>query len=319
MKRNLPSRLAALLVAMATAPAIPAQTAPTVRAPVAPTQTAPSAGDRDAAVVLSPFEVKETSETGYAVTDSNSALKIAVDTKDLPFTLSIISADLLRDFAALNEIEGLRLNAGVNPVENFITKSQNRPFIRGTSSVRVYADGLFLNSLITPTIAVDRIEVLKGTSGNLFGLGEPGGTLNYVYKPALAAAKGSVTAGVGSWGEKFAQLDLGGPLSSNGKLTSRVGLGYQTGNAYTDYTQFEFREFYGRIRYAFTPDTTLPPRRARAGQQGVSPDFPHRFDDRRGQATEEHLFTGRGLQSDQPDFRLCEPRHHVSAADLRAP
>jgi len=220
-------------------------------------QNPPSRDPRNEAVVLSPFEVRSTSDSGYTVTDSNSALKIAVDTKDLPFSLSVLSADLIRDFAAMNEIEALRLNAGVNATENFIAKSQNRPFIRGTSSVRVYADGLFMNSLQTPGIAIDRVEVLKGTSGSLFGLGEPGGTLNYVFKPALAKARGSVTAGIGSWGERFSDVDIGGPVSSDSKLTSRIALRYQSGDAYTEYTGFETRELYARLRYAFRPDTTL--------------------------------------------------------------
>ena len=42
------------------------------------------------AIVLSPFEVHSTSDSGYTVTDSNSALKIAVDTKDLPFSLRVL-------------------------------------------------------------------------------------------------------------------------------------------------------------------------------------------------------------------------------------
>jgi outer membrane receptor for ferric coprogen and ferric-rhodotorulic acid len=252
----------ALALCFAWIPSAGAQQAPTAKV---------SPKSQDAAIALAPFEVKTTADTGYNVTDSNSALKMAVDTKDLPFSLSVLSADLLRDFAAFNETEGLRLNAGINPVENFIAKSQNRPYIRGTSSVRVYADGLFLNSLVTPNIAIDRVEVLKGTSGNLFGIGEPGGTLNYVYKPALAKAKVSLNAGLGSWAERFAQLDLGGPLAADGKLTARFGIGYQTGEAFNVYTKFETKEFYARLRYAFTPDTTLQLTLAQSDRHTDSP------------------------------------------------
>lgn len=243
----------------------------TAEAQQAPTTTKVVPKSKDEPIALAPFEVKTTADAGYNVTDSNSALKMAVDTKDLPFSLSVLSADLLRDFATFNETEGLRLNAGINPVENFITKSQNRPYIRGTSSVRVYADGLFLNSLVTPNIAIDRVEVLKGTSGNLFGLGEPGGTLNYVYKPALAKAKVSLNFGIGSWAEKFTQLDLGGPLAANGKLTARFGIGYQSGEAYNVYTKFETKEFYARLRYAFTPDTTFQLTLAQSDRHTDSP------------------------------------------------
>jgi outer membrane receptor for ferric coprogen and ferric-rhodotorulic acid len=223
------------------------------------------------ALVLSPFEVQATADAGYEVGESNSALKITVETKNLPFSLSVLSADLMRDFSTMNEVEALRLNAGVNATENLITKSQNRPYIRGTSSVRVYADGLFLNSLITPNVAVDRVEILKGASGNLFGLGEPGGTLNYVYKPALAKPRGSLGAGVGSWGERFAQVDMGGPLTGDGKLTTRFAASYQTGDAFTDYTQTEFREYYARLRYAFRPKTTLQATIAHSNRNTVSP------------------------------------------------
>jgi hypothetical protein len=64
---KLPSKLAILASWLVAGATVNAQTA--------------SKSTRDETVLLSPFEVRSTSDSGYNVTDTNSALKIAVDAK----------------------------------------------------------------------------------------------------------------------------------------------------------------------------------------------------------------------------------------------
>lgn len=77
--------------------------------------------------------------------------------------------------------------------------------------VGVYLDGVYLgrqHGLNTGLMDVERIEVLKGPQGTLFGRNTEGGAINIVSRAPTGEFGGRVTAGVGNYGSYHGALHL---------------------------------------------------------------------------------------------------------------
>lgn len=83
---------------------------------------------------------------------------------------------------------------------------------------------------------VERIEVIKGPSGTLFGssLISYGGLINTVTKKPHANFDGEVTYIAGSFGLNRVTADVNIPLTKNGDVAARVNTAYQTENSFQD-------------------------------------------------------------------------------------
>jgi iron complex outermembrane receptor protein len=84
--------------------------------------------------------------------------------------------------------------------------------------VGVYIDGVYLGrsqGLNNALFDVQRIEVLRGPQGTLFGRNTEGGALSIVTKAPTSEFGGRVTAGVGNFGEYNAEAHIDLPAFSN--------------------------------------------------------------------------------------------------------
>jgi len=100
--------------------------------------------------------------------------------------------------------------------------------VRGTEP-SVYLDGLQQNSAgwYTSTTRPDpytleRIEVLRGPAGMLFGAGTAAGVVNMVSKRPQLETQREIGVQFGSWGRKQIQADLTGALTADGQWSYRL-------------------------------------------------------------------------------------------------
>jgi len=124
-----------------------------------------------------------------------TARKRAESLQDVPFAISARTGDVLRDAGATNVEEVSRTIAGFT-VQN-LGPGQSQVAIRGVSAgktdrdlpgvkeqVGVYMDESVISlSLFTPDLELydlNRVEVLRGPQGTLFGSGSLGGTVRYI-------------------------------------------------------------------------------------------------------------------------------------------
>ena len=120
-------------------------------------------------------------------------------------------------------------------------------FLRGMSSVNsaVFIDGVraptdrigFFNFADIPLNIIDRIEIVRGNLGSLYGESAIGGTVNIFTRRNLGKPDGSATLTVGSRNTKGVAVNYGGELSDyrfhvdvstleTDGFSSRVGSGY---------------------------------------------------------------------------------------------
>jgi len=107
---------------------------------------------------------------------------------------------------------------------------QNLIFIRGIGTdivgsgvedaVAVYIDGVYQSRSAATAmqfIDVDRVEVLKGPQGILYGRNATGGAINIISKAPSAEKSAQFDVGAGSYNQQIVRGTVSGPLSGGGE------------------------------------------------------------------------------------------------------
>lgn len=155
---------------------------------------------------------------------------------ETPFSMNIIPAELVQNRIASSADDLFRINPVVqlsNPQSRFYSGAILRGFpINQVNKV----DGLSNTSFTGIDIEdKERIEVMTGLSGFLYGAGNVGGTVNYVLKRPTREPLARFILNNNS-GENFSlQADLGGPIDSEGKVRYRFNALTQDGDTAVDY------------------------------------------------------------------------------------
>jgi iron complex outermembrane receptor protein len=145
-----------------------------------------------------------------------------VSVLDTPVAVTALTGELREKLAITNQ-QDLAL---FTPSFSF-SDSPNRVSIRGFGrlnntpgndpGVATYEDGFYTSetaSLATSSISTDRIEVLRGPQGTLYGRNSIGGAANVISKRPGSVWEGEVRFGTNDYGLKQVEASYGGPLSS---------------------------------------------------------------------------------------------------------
>ena len=158
------------------------------------------------------------------VTGLRQAYRGAFETRDIPQSIAVISSKTLDDNAIFRLTQALDLNASVARQNNF-GGLWDAYAVRGFGGDENLPSGYLVNGFNggrgfggpRDVAGVEKIEILKGPNGALFGRGEPGGTVNLVTKRAqFGTTGGSASASFGSYGAVRGEADLNLGLGSNG-------------------------------------------------------------------------------------------------------
>lgn len=205
-----------------------------------------------------------------------TAQKRAQNTIDVPISLAAIGSEQLDTL----QISELRDFVGQVPnlvVNNFNARSDTvRLFIRGIGqndvtltqdpSVALYSDGVYIGTTVGAGFESDdleRIEVLRGPQGTLYGRNATGGAVNLISaKPQTDGFHAKGTIGYGNYDARRATLMLNVPIGEkaairlNGLRTKRDGLQENTGIG-RDFAEQNNTAFRGAIRVKPTDALTI--------------------------------------------------------------
>jgi outer membrane receptor protein involved in Fe transport len=173
-------------------------------------QTAPAASET---IELSKFEVSAKANRGYVTTSSMSASRIAVPITELPASVVVINEKLIADTVAVELRDTLSLVSGIQ--QSAPPQGSNEISMRGYTMTGAQRDGVTDYLMSTGSEAsggfdyalAERLEIVKGPSGVLYGAHNPGGILNIVSKRPLYQPQTKITAMAGSYGSYRAELD----------------------------------------------------------------------------------------------------------------
>ena len=181
----------------------------------------------------------------YRVPNSSTATGTNTPILETPFSVQVITPDIIRDQQIIQVKDALVNVSGVTFGGDVQGRSGNTFSIRGFTGAPVLLDGFrrFGSSgegSSQPNFEVanlERIEVLKGPASILYGAIEPGGLINLVSKKPLATPFYEVELQGGSRNFIRPRFDISGNLSDDGKVLYRVNGLFQNFNAFQNYTQ----------------------------------------------------------------------------------
>lgn len=187
------------------------------------------------ALELSPFEVSAKANRGYMTTSALSASRIAVPITELNSSIVVINEKLIEDTMATSMRDTFNMVSGVTHGNSGTgSQSQNQISMRGYTLSGTQRDGVS-DVLVTVSggfdyALFDRVEIVKGPSGVLYGTHSPGGIINLISKRPLYEPRTKVSASYGSFSAYRFDLDHSGVAGDKKQFGYRVSLA----NADTD-------------------------------------------------------------------------------------
>ncbi len=145
---------------------------------------------------------------------------------DVPMSITAITGDQLaergiEDVGDLQKVvSGFRYTESYTgtPVYYIRGVGFNEASLGALPNVAVYVDEVPVTfPVMTGGVALDleRVEVLKGPQGTLFGQSSTGGAVNYIAAKPTSTFKSAITVGYGSFDDKTVEGYINGPLAEN--------------------------------------------------------------------------------------------------------
>lgn len=186
---------------------------------------------------------------GYNAKKSRTATKTDTLLLDVPQAIAVVTQDQIKDQSIQSVSEAVRYVPGVQAIQG----EGNRDAIvfRGNATTGdFFIDGIRDDvQTYRDLYNTDRIEVLKGPSGMIFGRGGAGGVVNRVSKQAGWDPIKQLSISYGAYDQKRISADFGQAI--NEEIAFRINAVYEKSGSYRDGVGIE--------RYGVTPTFTIIP------------------------------------------------------------
>ena len=165
--------------------------------------------------------------------------KAPIDPMDLPQSMSVVNASLMRNQQAqrlsdvIKNVNGVYLaGARASTQETFYARGYN------LGANNIFKNGTRINSGAMPEVSsLEKVEVLKGSAAILYGNVAPGGIINLVTKQPKFNWGGEVAMRAGSYGLYKPAIDVYGPVTGN--IAFRINGTYESAESFRDVVSSE--------------------------------------------------------------------------------
>ncbi len=168
--------------------------------------------------------VVEGREFGYKADTNSTAMRMEMTQLETPGQVAVIDETVIDEQRASTLGEVLRNDASVSA--GGTSRNRERFSLRGfelSSSDGFLRDGRqHWSHYRQPIELLERVEVLKGPSGLLYGKSEPGGLVNMVSKKPTTQTQASLSQDLGSNDHSRTVLDVSGALNDAETLRARA-------------------------------------------------------------------------------------------------
>ncbi|MDH0894079.1 MULTISPECIES: TonB-dependent siderophore receptor [unclassified Pseudomonas] len=197
----------------------------------------------------------------YGTGSTSSSTRLNLAPRETPQSITVVTRQRIEDQKLDNLPDALDATTGV------IVK----PFSMGADAPQVWARGSTINNFqidgvptssslanyLQSTIAYDRIEVVRGATGMMNGVGSPSATINMIRKRPTFDPQVSVSVEAGTWDRYGTGIDISGSLTESGNIRGRLAADYKTQHAWTDNYEQENTALYGIGEIDLTENTLL--------------------------------------------------------------
>jgi iron complex outermembrane recepter protein len=215
-------------------------------------------------------QVDEDSSADIVVTANRRSENL----QDVAASLTVLDGDTLNDRGILNTLDLARSVPSLT-VEPVVGIAAPRLYIRGIGTADFNANAAnpvttnvddvyigFINATAVQLFDVQRIEVLRGPQGTLYGRNTTGGAINYLSNGPSATLGGYVNARYGRFDARQITAAVTGPVVGD-TLTARLAFNYEGRDGLGTNTVTGLRNLGSRDNWAlrgllrFRPDDTL--------------------------------------------------------------
>ena len=159
-------------------------------------------------IELHEIEVKDNLAKTYLKKTTSTATKTDTRIRDIPQSISVITEEQIKDQSLLGLKDAIQYSPGVMAGQG--EGNRDSIWFRGNQSTSdIFVDGVrddvqYYRDLYN----IDRVEVLMGPNGMIFGRGGVGGVINRVVKEAAWENKNEIKIQGGAYDHKRSSVDL---------------------------------------------------------------------------------------------------------------
>ncbi|NWB68559.1 TonB-dependent siderophore receptor [Pseudomonas sp. K5002] len=198
----------------------------------------------------------------YTTGATSTATKLPLTLRQTPQSVTVITRQQMTDQSLGTISDVLGQTPGVSVMHD--DSERFNFYSRGFALNSFQYDGVPTSDFTTNTNGLgvrdmaiyDRVEVVRGATGLMSGVGSPAGVVNLVRKRPTTEFQGYVSGSGGSWDRYRTEMDLSGPLTQNGAVRGRVVAAYDDSNSFIDYYSSKKNVFYA-IGEADISDNTM--------------------------------------------------------------
>ena len=187
--------------------------------------------------------------SGYTVPKISTATKTNTPLIDIPQSISVVTQEAIKDQNILSMSDAVRYVPGMGISQG--EGNRDALVFRGNrSTADFFVDGIRDDvQYFRDIYNIERVEVLKGPNGMIFGRGGSGGVINRVVKEAGWSPIQEITAQAGSFNAKRVALDVGQGI--NEVAAVRLNAMYEDSGSFRDGVDLK--------RYGVNPTVTIMP------------------------------------------------------------
>jgi len=169
---------------------------------------------------------------------SSTATPLALTYKETPQSLTVLTRQRLDDQKLDNVMDALEATTGITAFRQGMGTDLSGLWSRGFNVSNFLVDGspsaFGASNYVQSTALFDRVEVLRGASGLMSGVGSPAASINMVRKRPTAENQSSITVEAGNWQRYGAGADVSGPLNEAGNVRGRLVADYKDQKSWLD-------------------------------------------------------------------------------------
>ncbi|TRW99183.1 TonB-dependent siderophore receptor [Paracoccus sp. M683] len=201
---------------------------------------------------------------GYLAPGTETGVKSGVPLEEVPQSISVVTSTEMERRAPVQVEDAIKYTVGVN-ASTWGTDDRFDQFsIRGfdLGSGALYRDGLpqkvlGFTAFSSHPYMLERVDVLRGPAGVLYGSNDAGGMVNLVTKRPVFERKAEARLGYGSHGTAELGFDYGNVLDANNTLAGRITGLWRDGATEIDNSEDDRAFLAGGLTWAPSDYTSL--------------------------------------------------------------
>lgn len=207
-------------------------------------------------------DIAATERTGsYTTRLMSTATRLDLTPRETPQSVTVITRQRMDDTGMVDLLEVVRSTPGLAITPYGV----GRPglYARGFGLDTITQDRItsafnsYIPSPLGNMAVYDRAEIVRGSTGLMQGAGNPSAAINLFRKRPTEAFHAELTGAAGSWNDFSGQIDLSGPLTSDGTIAARVVGSIQDADNFRDYERQKRRIGYATIDFNPTDTTRI--------------------------------------------------------------